>query len=135
MILFDKVELKNNIKKIPSQTARVFFTILYREGLRISELLNIKKASKKMIIKPLKNGQARIVNIEESELKHFPFLWSRQAFGQISRKYLNLSPHDLRHHHAIHSLQNNDSPIMLQYRLGHKSLSSTAVYLKFINNE
>lgn len=123
---------------------------LYATGTRISECLSIEHSDIEDLwlkVRHAKGDKERIVPIAEEALKALkayesecPFesryLWlnyqgktiSRISAYKISKKYLNSSPHVLRHSYATALIIGGADLRVVQELLGHASLLTTQVY-------
>lgn len=125
---------------------------LYRTGLRVSELTNLKKKDIDfkeglLTVRDGKGGKDRIVPIE-SELcnllgyyadgmgdKEELFDISNRQVGRITKKYApedleeRVSPHKFRHSFGVHCIKEGMNLRTLQKILGHSDLATTQVYL------
>ena len=126
--------------------------LMYYCGMRISEMLNVKKADidlKEQIIKIVqgKNSQDRIIPIPKPllhDLKIYllePFMdnedqlfktSSRATQGmmeRLSKKYgQKIHPHMLRHSYATHVLEQTNNLELVRDLLGHSDIKITQIY-------
>ena len=138
--------------------ADLILCFLYGSGLRVSELISIKRNSivdKKFIRIVGKGSKERIVPISSKVLPLVnewisncaPSVWmfpstntqkhiTRQRIFQILKKIAELSgidaakisPHVLRHAFATHILDNGADLISVKKMLGHQEISTTEIY-------
>jgi integrase/recombinase XerD len=123
---------------------------LYATGARISECLNIEQQDFEnswLRIRHGKGDKERYVPIAQHALdaiKHYldatpydkPLLWLNSRGGKLSRisaynitkKYLNVSPHVLRHSYATALITGGADLRVVQELLGHASLLTTQIY-------
>lgn len=59
----------------------------------------------------------------------------RKLRSSLPPELADFSPRWLRHSHAIHSLRNGVDLVSVQRQLGHESLTTTAIYLRFAGIE
>ncbi|MGA7077018.1 MAG: tyrosine-type recombinase/integrase [Halobacteriota archaeon] len=130
--------------------------VLWRTGVRINELLNIKPSDiepKNQIINvtKAKGGKQRRVPLDAETIgmlsdyvsasnirEDQPIFGIKQRWArEIVRRYgarvgrRGLHPHTFRHSFAIHCVRNGWDIRRLQVVLGHNSMATTAVYLQF----
>jgi integrase/recombinase XerD len=147
-----KEQVLTLLQRIEDPRDRVFITTLYMTGLRVSEVINLKKEdidwkegyitarwqknrqwkNRKIALHP---QLAPILNMFAAPMNQedllFPF--SRQRAWQITHKRMGVSPHVLRHTYSMHFLSNSHDPLkvaQLQGLLGHKSIQTTMEYVR-----
>jgi integrase/recombinase XerD len=131
--------------------------LLYATGLRVSELISLKKSdvnldggflvasgkrSKERIV-PMGNYAREVIKVYLGQIKpKGPFLFpnrkgrplTRQAIWKLIRKYGlllaqgTLYPHMLRHTFATHLLEGGADLRSVQMLLGHEDISTTQIY-------
>jgi len=137
---------------------RTILELLYATGLRVSELIGLKKRdinleagfvvasgkrSKERMV-PLGTYARDIVKLYLQEAKRGGIYFfsnrngsplSRQAIWKIVRKYglrlehgTHISPHTLRHTFATHLLEGGADLRSVQILLGHEDISTTQIY-------
>lgn len=136
--------------------------LMYENGLRASEVLNIKtrdydKVGKTIIIRNTKNGNDYIINITDTlnDLlvqiydSKYDYLFhtvngTKVAYSnfELSVKrvcnrcgYSNLHCHSFRHGSAMFLLDNNVNLFTIQKHLRHKSIQSTQRYLHYTDKQ
>lgn len=136
---------------------RAILEIFYATGLRVSELVNLKKTDVNLeagfVLAQGKRSKERIVPLNSQSilaLKEYlkkvnpkgKYLFpnkkgerlSRQAVWKVIRKYAKklfsqkVSPHTLRHTFATHLIQGGADLRSVQLLLGHEDISSTQIY-------
>lgn len=138
---------------------RVILTLMYSAGLRVSEICSLRlidiSFNEKRILICGKGGRERYVpldSIVEEALEEYmvsrtskiPELFVSKKGGALTpraiqymvKKYAEtakiqkkVTPHKLRHTCATHLLQEGAHLVSIQKLLGHKSLSTTQIYL------
>lgn len=136
---------------------RTILELLYATGLRVSELIKLKKSDVNLdggfVITMGKRSKERVVPLGtysrdaiklylETEQPKGPYLFpnrkngplTRQAIWKIIRKYGalmergHISPHTIRHTFATHLLQGGADLRSVQILLGHEDISTTQIY-------
>jgi integrase/recombinase XerD len=149
-----KEELQERLNKITDYQDKFFCTFLWMSGIRVSEAINLKKKDinskdRVMVVKWLKSRKyfERVVplhpqlsqmldlytgglNLDE---RVFPF--SRQNAFYITKKWLSVSPHKLRHSFAVNWLREGGDIAYLSKALGHRFLNTTGEYLKIVPSD
>jgi len=154
----DKVRRLLNAPNRDKLRDRIILRILYRCGLRVSELTSLKirdiNFSEGMItVRGGKGDKDRIVPIDDDTLDLIQIYIKDREEGvlilsqrdepistrqveRIVKKYAkkadikkNVYPHMLRHSFAVHSLKSGMNLRSVQKILGHSSLTTTQIYL------
>lgn len=148
----DKKQVLDKLRSITNPRNSVLITTLYMTGLRVSEIINIKKEDidfKEGYITvrwqknrkwknrkvPLHNQLAPILSMYSAKLTGDSLLFpiSRQRVYQITKKHFGVSPHKFRHTYAMLFLRESDDPLKyanLKELLGHKNLNTTMEYVR-----
>ena len=133
--------------------------VMYRTGVRVSELVNIRPKDIEMdnqvinIVKAKGDKQRRVyLDIETLDIlanyvsdRNIPydcpvFGLQRVQIFNIVKKYgrimgLEVHPHTLRHSYAINWVRQNQDIRRLQLVLGHSNLNTTQTYLQFRDDD
>ena len=136
-------KLINLIKKKHHKLA---FILGFHSGLRVSEVVNLKKEdinikSKRIFIRQGKGGKDRVVPLPKgfptSYLKHIPLKCGIRSLqiafkSAINRAKLNnkLHFHSLRHSFAVRCMDKGIPLNQIQILLGHSNIQTTSIYLK-----
>ncbi|MCX7857511.1 MAG: site-specific tyrosine recombinase XerD [Deltaproteobacteria bacterium] len=136
---------------------RAILEVLYATGIRVSELINLKKTDVNLetgyVITMGKRSKERIIPLNRHSievLKEYmnkvnprgKYLFpnkkgekiSRQAVWKIIKRYArmmnkeNISPHTIRHTFATHLIQGGADLRSVQTLLGHQDISTTQIY-------
>lgn len=147
-------ELKELINASQNTRDKIIIKMLYATGVRVSELVNIKKEDidfKGNTINVFgKGAKERIVLIPDSftqEIKAYcktlkpenrlfeltPRTIQRiiKAMAENAKITKKVTPHKLRHSFATHMLQNGGNIVAIQKLLGHTSLNTTQIYTHY----
>ncbi|MGZ4938309.1 MAG: tyrosine-type recombinase/integrase [Halobacteriota archaeon] len=155
----EQVEAMLNSAHITNNRDYLLIRVLWRTGVRVSELINIKPrdiewTNQVVNITKAKRGKQRRVLLDEKTLKMLSdhitdhnigeaqpvFALTRRHVGNIVKKYgrtigVDVHPHTLRHSFAIHLVRSGMDLRRLQLLLGHSSLNMTQIYLQFKDDD
>jgi site-specific recombinase XerD len=150
------------INSIDNIKHKLILKLLYGCGLRVSEIVNLKKSDfnfkeSLIYIKLAKGRKDRFVKIPDSirkELKNYSEIIYSEIFfpsnrgGKLSTKTIQkivsnackkagitkkVSPHTFRHSFATHLLEQGTDLRIIQKLLGHSDIKTTQLYLKVSN--
>ena len=153
MKILSNNEINNIIDKAASERDRTFMIIntLAKTGVRVSELISITPQDilfdEKQIINRGKVDKIRNIDVPNDLLislrmfmknKHvrtnkriFPV--TRDAIYKMTKRIAKTNPHTFRHSYAVELLRKTKNIRFVQVQLGHSSLSTTQVYLRFMD--
>lgn len=153
--VLSKEEVKRLIDSADNTKSRLIVSLLYSAGLRVSELVNLKREDlnlneKTGWVRRGKGSKDRIFMLSENLSKEIgeyvsdregKYIFSKdkplttrniqkiicglRKRSGVSKK---ITPHTLRHSFATHLLEQGTDIRMIQALLGHASLSTTQVY-------
>ena len=151
--LLSKNEIQTILDRVSSARPRTYLTflVLAYTGVRVSELIRITPQDilmgERQIIIRGKGGKIRNVDISYELLlplrvfikgrrlkpneRIFPV--TRHAVKALTYKYAEINPHAFRHSYAVELLRKTYNIRYVQAQLGHSSLSTTQIYLKYID--
>lgn len=152
-----KEEILNLLDQVPPGKAKAMLLTMWYTGIRVSEVINIKKKdidfqnktikikylkSRKYLerIIPFHSGIKSILELYTAPLNYEDklFDYNRQYVHRLCRRYLNTHPHTIRHSFAVNYLRQSKSPaalVILKQLMGHKSINTTMEYLKIVPND
>ena len=146
-----KDEINFLINQIQNPEHRMLCIFLWMSGVRITEAITFKKKDidfenelmtakwlkskkyKKRVV-PLHHNLLQMLRIytASKNLEDLIFPISRQRAFQITKKYMNISPHQLRHSFAVNWLICGCDIVTLHRILGHTNIKTTMEYLKIV---
>lgn len=149
-------EVKKVIESSETLKSKLMMSMLYSSGLRVSELVNLKKSDLSLVdkmgwVRKGKGSKDRIFSISEGlcgDLKLYfdkhpenIYLFSKEKplttrnlqkiIQKIARKagiQKKVTPHTMRHSFATHLLESGTDIRVIQVLLGHSNLNTTQLY-------
>ena len=146
---WDRDYINDRINRIDNTGHKMLMIFLWMSGVRITEAVGLQKKdidfrNDVMCIKWLKSRKylRRVVPLHP-ELKQMLEIYTgpmksedrvfnitRQRAWQLTRKYLDGHPHQLRHSFAVNWLRCQGDLVVLHRILGHAKIQTTMEYLK-----
>jgi len=140
-------EFNKILQFVPKQHHKLAFMLGYNSGLRVSEVVNLKKEDidlkgRRIFIKNAKGGKDRVVPLPKRfPLTYLSFIPLKCGARALQIKFrlsvrkaglvkTNLHFHSLRHSFAVRCMERGIPLNQIQVILGHESISTTSVYLK-----
>ena len=153
MKILSNNEINAIIGKAIGKSDRTFMVMntLIKTGVRVSELIAITPQDilfdEKQIIIRGKGNKIRNVDVPADLLFAYKlylkktsvrinrriFPVTRDAIYKITKKIAETNPHTFRHSYAVELLRKTKNVRYVQVQLGHSSLSTTQVYLRFMD--
>ena len=151
-----KEEILDILDKAKKDNRRnyLLLLILWRTGMRVSEIVSIQKRDiqdRTIIVRQGKGKKDRVIPLEHElgnilgfyldslKPKDKLFNMSDRQVRNIVYKYapsdLDVHPHTIRHSFAVHCLKNGMNLRSLQKILGHSSLTTTQEYLDIVGED
>ncbi len=158
-----KEEVTRLIEVTINPKHKMILKLLYGCGLRVSEIVNLKKDDLRLlegvlIVRQGKGSKDRLVTIPKSIigelqsliiLSNSPYVFESQIGGKLTVRTISLvvvhaakkagigkkiSPHTLRHSYATHLLEQGTDLRIIQKLLGHSSIRTTEIYTHVSTN-
>ena len=151
---WDKKYINQKIQEVKNHQHKMLLIFLWYSGVRITEAVSLKKQdidfenytmtlrwlkSRKYLhrISPLhpelRNTLEMYTATIKAEDRVFPM--TRQRAWQLTKKYLDGHPHQLRHSFAVNWLRCGGDIVILHRILGHSKIQTTMEYLKIVPND
>jgi len=148
---WDKEYIHERMTRIENTSHRMLMQFLWMSGVRITEAVNLRKKdidfeNYVMTVRWLKSRKYKYRNVPihpnlldvlrvytapmKAEDKVFPI--TRQRAWQLTKKYFNGHPHQMRHSFAVNWLRCKGDIIILHRILGHSKVQTTMEYLKIV---
>lgn len=160
--VLNKEEVRKLIDSSDNEKSRLIVSLLYSSGLRVSELVNLKRddinwGDKIGWVRKGKGSKDRMFSLSETlagelqgylENREGAFVFSKDKplttrniqkiiYGLRKRAGINkkITPHTLRHSFATHLLEQGTDIRVIQQILGHSNLNTTQVYTHVSNEQ
>lgn len=143
---FAKILKEIDITRESGKETRICFLLAYESGLRISEVIKLKKedinlTQKSIFIRDAKFGKDRVVPLprtwKNNMLDYIPVKKGIRALEKAFKKAVqkaNVNPiyhfHSLRHSFATHCLERGMPINQVSLLLGHSSIGTTNIYVQ-----
>lgn len=158
--MLELIEIKRNERSswIDYRNFAIVY-LIYSSGARITEVLNIKPGhffgnNQLLIVEP-KGGNERVVYVNQRTLEYLmeyklmcpykqgKYFWRNFHGKQLTRnaasielyRYVGIRPHQIRHFYATHLYKNGMDLLVLSALLGHRSISTTQIYIHLQKEE
>ena len=153
MRILSSNEITNIIGRAANDKTFMIINTLAKTGVRVSELIAITPQDilfdEKQIIIRGKGDKIRNIDIPNdlaillrifvknkrvrTNKKIFPL--TRDAVYKMTKRIAKTNPHTFRHSYAVELLRKTRNIRYVQVQLGHSSLSTTQVYLRYMDFE
>ncbi len=148
---WEKEYINQRLSSIEDGSHKMLFTTLWYTGLRVSEVLALKKKdidfsnyTLEALWQKNRKYKYRIVPMHpiiknmleiycgnlKAEARLFPI--TRQRAWQLCRRYFDGNPHMFRHSFAVNWLRGEGDIVILHKVLGHSRIQTTLEYLKIV---
>lgn len=148
---WDKEYIKSHIDSIENNQHRMLMVFLWMSGVRITEAVSLRKmdidfANYTMRLRWLKSRKYNeriapihpnlrdMLRVYTAALNQDSLLFpiTRQRAWQLTKKYFDGHPHQLRHSFAVNWLRCGGDIVVLHRILGHSKVQTTMEYLKIV---
>ena len=148
---WDSDYITEKLNAITNTTHKMFFFLLWRSGVRVSEALGIQKQHVDLqnftiTIRWLKKRKAmtRVIPMHpdvKNTLEYYAssmkfndplFGFTRQRADQLAKQYFDGNCHKFRHSFAVNWLRSGGDLYLLSKMLGHSSIKITEQYLDIV---
>ena len=140
-------EFKHLVKSTQKRHLKLAFILAFYSGLRISEVVNLKKEDfdlpgKRINIRGGKGGKDRVVPLPkgfpEAYLEFVPYPFGKRYLQKAFKKAITeakitktgLTFHSLRHSFAVMCLNRGMPLNHVQILLGHENIATTSIYTR-----